>query len=412
MRDHSGHIQKDHEEAVGIIIRHCPVLRETETVPVREAAGRVLAEDVFAAWDSPNALTCGLDSVAVRWEDFKDGLPDTSAWKRGVQWEFANTGVAMPAGFDTAVPIETVRLSQNDTAVSFTVAPTARYDGTKAAGSRFRSGDLLVLEGTEITPLIAAYILGGNVTQVRVRKRPVVAFLPTGNELVHAGGEIPCGRNIESTSLVMAEKIRQWGGTPLVWDIVPDTREALREALTRAAGEADLVVLNAGSSKGSDDWGMETLEELGTVLFHEVNHGPGHHSSFALLDGTPVVGLPGPPDGAGFSADLYLYPAVRALLGQEPHLKKVKATLAEDFAKPGAGSGKKKRLFETGAFYVVKQMILRQAPDGLLEAYPPQGTHLNPLQAEGADAYYLLPTGADQKVPEKGSLIELELRPR
>ncbi|MBO4289455.1 MAG: molybdopterin molybdotransferase MoeA [Lachnospiraceae bacterium] len=414
MRDHSKHIQVDRNEAAGIIIRHTPRITSAESVPVIEAVGRVLAEDAVSRWDNPNMRTARMDSVAVRWDDFAGGMPDTADWVRGRDWDFANTGVAMPEGFDTAIPVEQVMFSDNDTKVAFKTCPSARFDGTSAPGSIMKAGEELVTAGTELTPILASYIANGNNAHVLVLKKPVVAFIPTGNELIHAGkDEVPAGKNVESTSITIAEKVRSWGGEPLISDIVKDDREALKTALLAAAEQADIVVLNAGSSKGSDDWGMEALEEIGTVLYHEVNHGPGHHSSFSVVNGTPVIGLSGPPDGGAITADLYLYPAVRAALGQEPHLKKVKARLAESFERSRSKSGKnKKRQYETGAFYVVKQMKLSVSDDGILKAWPPEGSHLSPLQAGAADAYYLLLTSREAMDPQPGEIIEVELKPR
>ncbi len=414
MRDHSGHIQVERDEALRIIAGHCPVITETELVSVRDAAGRVLAQDAVSQWDSPNVLTCRMDSVAVHWDDFAGGMPDTAGWVRGKDWTFANTGVAMPAGFDTAIAVEQVVFSEEDTKIALKTCPAGRFDGTSAPGSRMKKGDLLVAAGRELTPRLAAHVASGNNTLVRVLKKPVVCFLPTGSELIPAAdAPVPPGKNVESTSITVAEKVRSWGGTPVVQKIVPDDRESLKQAITEAAGRADIVVLNAGSSKGSDDWSMEVLEEIGTVFYHETNHGPGHHSSFAVVNGTPVVGLSGPPDGAAITADLYLYPAVRVALGQEPRPKKVKARLADTFERSRSTTGKnKKRQYDTGAFYVVKQMKLSQGEDGVLEAWPPPSSHLSPLQAEEADAYYLLSTAEGAVDPQPGAFIEVELRPR
>ncbi|MCR5666923.1 MAG: molybdopterin molybdotransferase MoeA [Eubacterium sp.] len=421
MRDHSKHIQVNKQEAVDIITAHCTFTPQAEEVPVEDAIGRVLASDVCANWDSPNTLTCRMDSVAVHWADFAQGMPDTSDWERGKQWEFANTGVGMPQGFDTAIVVEHVIFSEDDTKVAFDAMPSGQYAGTSQPGSKMKAGDLLVPKGTVITPLLAAHIVSGNVTSVSVVKKPMVLFMPTGNELVHPGREIPKGKNIESNSYMIAAKIREWGGEPIVSEIVPDSKEALKEALHSAAAKADIIVLNAGSSKGNDDWGIEMLEEEGTIYYHQTNHGPGHHSSFGVLDETPVVGISGPPGGAAFTTDYYLYPAMMVYYGMEPMLRKITVRLAEEIAggkmhkKPDGHRPKAKgedRPMEGGEFYSVKQLILKQGKDGVMEAYPTRSMRPGPLEAEGADAYYLMPTWEGKKPLKAGDMIEVELRPK
>ena len=134
---------------------------------------------------------------------------------------------------------------------------------------------------------------GGNVTSVAVRCKPRVAFVPTGNELVPAGSAVvPIGKNIESNSLVVRGKVEAWGGVFLPFDIVPDDPDLIVQAVKKACACANIVVLNAGSSKGSDDWSVEQLEEIGAIICHQVNHGPAHHSSAAVVDGTPVWASP------------------------------------------------------------------------------------------------------------------------
>ena len=421
MRDHSKHIQVNKDEAVRLIVENCSFDPKIETVPASEACGRVLAADAWSKWDSPNCLTCRMDSVAVHFDDFAGGMPDTSNWVRGKDWEFANTGVAMPAGFDTAIVVEHVLFSENDTKVAFDSMPSKRYAGTSAPGSKLRAGDILVKKGTLITALLLATIVSGNNTEVRVVKRPKVGFIPTGNELVTASDAgIKIGKNIESNSYMIAQKIREWGGEAIVYDIVPDDKEALKEALLKGAGECDIVVLNAGSSKGNDDWGIEMLEELGTIFYHQTNHGPGHHSSFGILNNTPVIGISGPPGGAAFTTDYYLYPAMMAYYGREPQLKKVKARLGADIPEAGKflkknpenmGVNAESRPAEDGEFYSVKQMKLKVSEDGILEAFAAGSSHPGPEEAENADAYFLMNSSFGAQPPKKGDLIEVELRP-
>ena len=418
MRDHSNHIQMNRWDAVETALSHCDFEPKTEFVALSQAVGRVLASDALAQQDMPNSLTCRMDSIAVHWDDFENGMPDTSNWQRGRDWQFANTGVGMPEGFDTAIVVEHVQFSEDDSKVRILAAPSARFAGTSQPGSRMKKGDILVPAGTVLSPLLAAHIASGNNVAVEVFCRPKVAFIPTGNELVCAGGQTPLGKNIESNSLLVESKVEQWGGEPIVFGIVPDDREAIEKALRDACECADIVVINAGSSKGNDDFCLEVLEEIGCVLYHQTNHGPGHHSSHSILNGTPIVGISGPPGGAAFTLDFYLHPIIARYLGQPTGLKRVRARLAQSFAgkehptrKSGAPLAGEQRPLEGGEFYSVRQMLVTQAQDGVLEAWPCGGSHPGPLQADQASAYYFMPSGPGAKKPEAGDFIELEYRP-
>lgn len=417
MRDHSQHREVSREQAVQLLLENCSFEPKTETLPLARAFGRVLASDAKAQLDMPNCLTCCMDSVAVHWSDFENGMPETEGWRKGREWEFANTGIGMPEGFDTAIVIEHVHLADDLSSISFDAAPSKQFAGTRPAGSRCKKGEVLVEAGAVLTPLLISHIASGNNTDVEVLAKPKVAFIPTGNELVARGNEIPRGKNIETNSLLIQGKIEQWGGEALVFDTVPDDRKAIKEAVLEACSLADIVVLNAGSSKGSDDWNVEMLEEVGAVLYHETNHGPGHHSSGAVVEGTPVVGISGPPGGAAFTTDFYLRPLIQKYFGQESSPRIVKARLAAAFPKGGKrlkkgsapGETRPSIVDDAKEFFGVKHVHLTAGDDGMLEAFPASSSHPGPVEASSMSGYYALSsiTGS----PEVGSLIEVELRP-
>lgn len=392
---------------------------KSEVVPIPQAYGRVLAADVFSRVDMPNALTCCMDSIAVHWSEFESGeMPDTSTWTRGVDWQFANTGVAMPEGFDAAIVIEHVTVSPDEQHVQISAAPSRRFAGTKPVGDNLREGEKLASAGDVVTPDVAARIASGNHCSVEVVCKPRVAFIPTGNELVCAGGSIEKGRNLETNSIVVRGKIEAWGGIPLVFDIVPDIPERIEEAVRRAVEMADIVVLNAGSSKGSDDWSVEELEKMGEVLCHETNHGPGHHSSYAIVAEKPIVGISGPAGGASFTLNFYLRPLIRAYLGLEPEIPRIPARLAAPFpAKKPAGGAPARAVGETrpdivspeATFYGIKFVMLELGADGVLQATPLPGRP-GAKETLSANAYYMMPSGPGITPPEVGDVIEVELR--
>ena len=436
MRDHSNHITLSRKQATDELLARSNFTPATETVSVRSSFGRVLAQDVTSITQAPNTLTCCMDSIAVRWEDFEglgEGqLPDTSQWVRGVNWEFANTGVAMPDGFDTAIVIEHVTVSPDEQHVEISAAPSARYAGTRPAGSSLDVGDMLACAGTLVTPDVAARIASGNVTAVPVRVRPKVAFIPTGDELVAPGAaKVPAGRNLETNSIVVEGKVKAWGGEYLPFDIVPDDPEAIGRAVLAACDMADIVILNAGSSKGSGDWACEELEKLGEIICHETNHGPGHHSNFAIVNGKPIVGISGPSGGASFTLNFYLRPLIMQFLGLSPEPETVPVVLdapfESGFGKPKhkaasnectaarpegkkiAGEERPSVVAPGEEFFGVKFLKVEAGADGMLHATPLPGKAGSPQTLSG-NAYYLLPAGANAKQPQVGDVIEIEWR--
>lgn len=446
MRDHSHHVELSREDAVAQIIGKLgegfgwagssaqgevrdgetrmqeACLKRSERVSVAEAAGRVLAFDVHSHIEAPNCLTCCMDSIAVHWDDFEGGAPDTSAWKRGVDWEFANTGVAMPEGFDAAVVVEHASVSEDEQHVRIDAAPSGRFAGTRPAGSSMKPGDLLAPAGRVMTPDDVARIVAGNVASVRVVCKPRVAFIPTGNELVTPGGTIAHGKNIETNSLLVKGKVEQWGGRFVPFDIVPDDPDAICCAVQEACEVADIVVLNAGSSKGSDDWSVEQLEEIGQVICHQTNHGPGHHSSYAIVDATPVVGISGPPWGASFTLNFYLRPLMYRFLGMDPTPKRVPVRLAEAFPAGGPGASKPnpgtslpgearppEATDEGAVFFSIKFLNVENGEDGTLVAHPAGGSPGSSEQ-RAANAYYMMPSGPGAERPAAGDVIRVEFR--
>ena len=457
MRDHSQHIQLSREDAVAATLAALDAQPEgfgwrgraasadhagkverklVERVSLAESVGRVLAYDVCAASDVPSALTCAMDSIALHWSDFADladgEVPDTSSWVRGRDWQFANTGVAMPEGFDTAIVIEHAQVSADEQHVIIDAAPSRPGAGTRPVGSTMRCGDVLGRAGQLITPDLAARMGSGNNGSVPVVRRPRVAFIPTGNELVAPG--VPFdpdraasfaarGRNFETNSVLVKAKCEQWGGRFIPFDIVPDRRDAIEEAIAQAVEVADIVVLNAGSSKGSDDWSCEVMEQMGRMICHQTNHGPGHHSSFAIVDGTPIVGISGPSAGASFTLNFYLRPLMRAFSGLDPEVPCTPMVLAEAF--PAGGHGPKghggpvrgeDRPAEHPAhkpgepeFFGIKLLRAEHAEDGTLRAWPVPGRPGSPESFE-ANAYYMLPNGPGIEAPKPGDVIWAEWR--
>lgn len=397
MRDHSSHICGTRHEVVGALMERWDFVRETEVVPLAEANGRVVAKTVTSRNTLPSSLTSNMDAIAVRFDDFADGMPDISAWERGVQWQFCNTGVAVPEGFDTAIAIEQVEV-EGDKLTALNAMPAERFQMTTEEGASLQPGDVLARAGEILEPTLLAALAMGGYAEVEVVRKPRVAFIPTGNELVPASVELPRGKNVESNSAMINAKIAAWGGVPVPFDIVPDDPDKILAALRDAAERADIVAINAGSSKGSDDWTCEILEREGEILFHEVNQGPGRHCSFALLDGKPVIGISGPPIGAEFTADFFCKPFVDLYLGANLDFPPTVHARMLDSAP-----------MNPRPVNVVKRVVVRRDEFDRFVAWTLH-TYDRPVIRDCAEGNGLVTVTPDSYGWEEGDIVEVELR--
>lgn len=303
------------QEALDGILARCAFAPETEWLPTEEAFGRVLAEDMMSKNTLPNHLTANRDGVAVYFHRFADGTPDTSAWKEGVDYVFSNTGIGIPGDFDTEILIEQVRFDEEGR-IRFTRPPACKGENTIPVGNELKEGELLARKGQTLTPSLMALLAKGGHTRFPVVKKPVVAFLPTGSELVPAGEPLPLRKNVDANSVLVRGKLLEWGAEPLIYPICKDDPDALRATLTDALSKADMVLMNAGSSKGTDDFSHQVLHEVGEMLNQQVDTGPGKHTSYTMAGRVPIVGLSGPTTCCDYTCEWYVKPLVDQFLGR------------------------------------------------------------------------------------------------
>ncbi|MDO4182220.1 MAG: molybdopterin molybdotransferase MoeA [Coriobacteriia bacterium] len=398
MRDHSTHVSGSRHEVVDALLSEWHFAREAETVPVAQACGRVSAQQVVSTNQLPNWPTSKMDAVAVHFDDFAGGMPNTSAWVRGADWQFCNTGVAMPKGFDTAIRIEAAEVSADEESIKLNYVPQCRGESVTQVGAVLQPGDVLVEVGQVITPVTCSVLSMGGHTQVSVVKKPVVMFIPTGNELIDVTDAVPVGKNIDSNSALICAKLEQWGARPVRHPLIPDDPDQILAALRAGTAQADIVVINAGSSKGSDDFTCEILEREGRVLFHEVNQGPGRHCSFSVLDGKPVIGISGPPVGAEFTSDLFIKPFVDVYLGANTaYPPTVRARMLD------SASGHSRPMT------MVRRVAVRRTRD---DAFVARAVALDdrPALRFADNANGLVFLGPNSRGWEPGDMVEVELR--
>lgn len=317
------------DEMMSILEKHIPFLNRMELVPIWEADGRTVSEDLTAPYSLPGQDASACDGIAVRFADFAAGLPDTSDWTEGREFVYSNTGVAIPEEFDTVIPIEEVKKYGKE--ISICTAPKRKGEEIQPAGSLMMKGEILARRGETLTPDALGSLLSAGFQSVPVFAKPRVLFLPTGDELVPSGGQVPIGKNVESNSVMVYAMLKRFGCQAAVGGIVPDDPADLEAALLRGVRQADMVVIGAGSSKGSKDFTMDVLEKLGTVVVQELGVAPGKHCSLTFIGGVPVLGIPGPPGGARLICQYYLRAAIDLLTaGCRRESMRVSARLTAD----------------------------------------------------------------------------------
>lgn len=308
---------------------------KTETVPTQEALGRVLVRDQVSQVTIPVVRASAMDGVAVQSARFADGPPDTSGWRQGEDFCRADTGDDFDDRFDAVIPIEKARIDPDGRLRLRDAWPVRPEDGIRPRGSAIQAGELLAKRDRPLRSFDLACLAMGGVAQVEVYQAPRVAFLPTGSELVPLGAPVGRGNNIDSNSVLVQGLLTEMGATPLCHPIVPDRPEEVAAALDRALEEADVVLLNGGSSKGAEDFNARLLEERGSALFHWVAAAPGKPLCVALVDGKPVINLPGPPLAVFYAMDWCVRAVVHRLLHKPmPRRQTILGTLTEPIQAP------------------------------------------------------------------------------
>jgi putative molybdopterin biosynthesis protein len=301
---------------------------ESEEVPLDAALGRVTAEPVWASASSPHYHAAAMDGYAIRarsTDRASDRAPVTLTLEGETQ--YVDTGDPLPEWADAVVPIENVEPLMPDArgraGKGIVVrAPLPPWTHVRLMGEDIVATELILPAGHLLRPVDLGAIAGSGRAAVRVWRRPRVAVIPTGTELIPAGGPARPGEIPEYNSIVLAAQVRTWGGLATREPIVPDDEAQIRAAVAEAAATHDLVLINAGSSAGSEDFTARVVSSLGDLLVHGVAVRPGHPVILGMLRSgdrrVPAIGVPGYPVSAALTGEIFVEPLVSLWLGRPP----------------------------------------------------------------------------------------------
>ena len=309
-------------------------------MPLDQAVGRVTAASVWARLSAPHYHASAMDGYAVRARETaaaSDVQPVRLALSPGeahsqaptapgVQAQYVDTGDPLPPWADAVIPIENIQLVE-PAAIEIRAAVTP-WSHVRPMGEDMVATELVLPANHTLRPVDLGALAGSGHSEVPVRRRPRVAVIPTGTELVPAGSAVKPGDILEYNSLVLAAQAQQWGAVTSRWPIVRDDLELIQAAVLAAARDHDLVLLNAGSSSGSEDFSARVVAALGMLLVHGVAVRPGHPVIAGLLtpEGTagalerpvPIIGVPGYPVSAALTGEIFVEPLLARWLGRPP----------------------------------------------------------------------------------------------
>ena len=310
----------------------------SERVPLDRANGRVTAEPVWAKRSSPHYDAAAMDGVAVRAADTV-GASETSPLRLSVgdHARWVDTGDPMPREADAVIMVEDVQETDPETIEIY--APVSPYQHVRALGEDIAAAELVLPQSHRLRPHDLAACAAAGLNEVSVRVPPRVTIIPTGNELTPIGETPKPGEIIEFNSLMLAAMVEDWGGIATRHAPVADDFDLLVRAVSSAVSESDIVIVNAGSSAGAEDYTSKVVSHLGEMVVHGVAIKPGHPLVLGVVESKPVLGIPGYPVSAAVTCEKFLRPLIERLLGipSEPREKteavisrKVHSSLGED----------------------------------------------------------------------------------
>lgn len=285
----------------------CTPVDEKERIPIEDACGRVLASDALSPENLPSFNRAAMDGYAVRSHETRGASQNSPALI--TEYARVRTGAALPEGFDAVVMLEDSFLRGKVLEVTAELTP---YRNVSRIGEDLRAGDVVLGREHMLRPPDLALLGAVGIGDVEVFTRPRVAVIPTGDELVPRSCVPAPGEAREVNSLMICSYVKLWGGEPQLSGVIPDDRDAIKEAIESCL-EADLILISGGTSVGERDYAPGVLEELGELMVHGIRLSPGRPTALGSISGTPVVCLPGYPVAALASLYLLVRPAVKRL---------------------------------------------------------------------------------------------------
>ena len=321
-------------------------------VPILEGLGHVIAENVYAEADIPPFANSAMDGFALRIADVRKASGTapvflsvigeaaagsvTSAVVRAGTTIRIMTGAPIPVGADAVIRFEATDEGELPAGRNGATAgivgikrPAEHNESIRPAGEDVSAGNLVLNTGTVIRPAEIGMLAALGRTQARVHRRPIIAIMATGDEVVDPGLPLGPGQIRNSNSSTIAALVQRTGGLPIVFGVARDTTDELRAKL-QSARDVDLIITTGGVSAGDYDFVKKVLQVEGSIDLWQVCIKPGKPLAFGTINGVPLLGLPGNPVAAAVAFEQFARPAIRRMLGHSNlNIPTVQATLLD-----------------------------------------------------------------------------------
>jgi molybdopterin molybdotransferase len=320
------------EQARNKILETIKAVTQTETIPIREALNRVLAESVISTINVPAYINSAMDGYAISGTDIPTSgtktlnIMGTVMAGKPLDMTIAAgecarimTGGKMPAGTDTVIMQEQVQ--RTDDTITITEAHKVGQN-VRQAGEDLAIGDTVFQPGRRLTPADIGMLASMGNAKATVFQKPKVAFFSTGDELCSVGETLKDGQIYDSNRYTLDGMLRRLDVELIDMGVIPDNRELIEAAFTAAAETADILITTGGVSVGEADFVKETLEKLGQVSFWKIAMKPGRPLAFGQIDRCQFFGLPGNPVSAMVTFYQFVQPAILRMMGIEDVLPK------------------------------------------------------------------------------------------
>lgn len=302
------------EKALNHILEAFDSQKKVEWLPTSKAKGRVTAEPIYAFLSMPHYHASAMDGIAVRAEDTYGAHEHRPLQLvKGEDFHYIDTGDVIPSEFNAVIMIEHIQ-EVGDDRIDI-IEPAIPWQHIRPVGEDVVIGEMLFSQGHKLRPVDIGALLAGGVLTVPVVQKPVVSIIPTGSELVQPTKTVSPGEIIEFNGAVFSGYVEDWGAEARYVGIVKDEPDRIRQAILAEVELADIVLINAGSSAGSEDYTVHIIEELGEVFTHGISTRPGKPVVLGKVKDTIVIGLPGYPVSAYLALEWFVLPLICKYLG-------------------------------------------------------------------------------------------------